>query len=70
MKWRKPFIGQYRIITRFLLFPKRIGLETRWLEIVRIKQVYTMFGSRRYWKDKKFVKNNEKGDGFYYGNKR
>lgn len=42
-------IGDTRIVTRFLLFPKVIGEELRWLEVVKIKQKlvadYTSEGS-------------------------
>lgn len=30
--------GQVRILDKFLLLPKRIGDETRWLERAKIKQ--------------------------------
>lgn len=45
MRWKKkdkkyPEDGATRIITRFLLFPKCIYNQYRWLEIVKIEQSY------------------------------
>lgn len=42
MRWksRKPEIGDIRIITQFLLFPKRINREIRWLEKATWKESY------------------------------
>lgn len=42
MKWRskKPQIGDRRIVTRFLLFPKRINREVRWLEKATWEESY------------------------------
>lgn len=42
MKWRskKPQIGDRRIVTRFLLFPKRINREVRWLEKTTWEESY------------------------------
>ena len=31
--------GQERIITKYLIFPKRIGDEIRWLETATFKQI-------------------------------
>lgn len=46
MKWKikeskLPEFGDERIVEKFLILPKRIGDEIRWLEIVKIYQVYT-----------------------------
>ena len=45
MRWKSyPNItvnGQIRHIKRFLLFPRTIGCESRWLELVTITQKYT-----------------------------
>lgn len=35
---QRPKEGESRIIEKFLLFPKRVNNETRWLERSRIKQ--------------------------------
>jgi hypothetical protein len=34
----KLHVGQERIISKFLLFPTKIGIETRWLERAYIRQ--------------------------------
>lgn len=53
-------VGEERIIKRFLLFPKTVGCETRWLEYSEYKQVFTSSPLRhksgqlyyyKYWKD-------------------
>lgn len=44
MRWNKkakPVRGDERIITKFLLFPKNIDDDVRWLERVSYKQKYT-----------------------------
>lgn len=47
MRWKKLDTrkeGQIRNISKFLVFPKRIGDESRWLERVNIKQsLHLMF---------------------------
>lgn len=36
----EPKLSDERIVTKFLLFPKRIGDERRWLETATFKQEY------------------------------
>ena len=72
MKWKikeskLPEFGDERIVEKFLILPKRISDEIRWLEIVKIYQVYTSkivrdedeFGwdykKVYYWEDVKFI---------------
>lgn len=72
MKWQikqkvEPEFGDERIVEKFLILPKRIGDEIRWLEIVKIYQVYTSKIVRDedefdwddkkvyYWEDVKFI---------------
>ena len=72
MKWKiketkRPEFGDERIVEKLLTLPKRIGDEIRWLEIVKIYQVYTSkivrdedeFGwdykKVYYWEDVKFI---------------
>ena len=46
MKWSvsaKAEPGDVRVIKRFLLFPKRIGTEVRWLETAWVRQRYDPF---------------------------
>lgn len=76
MKWQikqkiEPKFGDERIVEKFLILPKRIGDEIRWLEIVKIYQVYTSKIVRDedeigwddkkvyYWSDVKFIDNEE-----------
>ena len=76
MKWKikekvEPEFGDERIVEKFLILPKRIGDEIRWLEIVKIYQVYTSKIVRDedeigwddkkvyYWSDVKFIDNEE-----------
>jgi len=43
MRWGhnpRSHIGSKRVITKFLFLPKRIGLETRWLEKAQIEQEF------------------------------
>lgn len=40
MRWNKPTQGDMRIIKRFLLLPKTIKSEARWLEFAYIRQYY------------------------------
>lgn len=37
---RKPGFGDKRLISRFLILPRRIRNEVRWLEFVHISQFY------------------------------
>jgi hypothetical protein len=44
MRWTEksePKLGDKRFQTRFLLFPKTIDIETRWLEIAQWEEEYT-----------------------------
>ena len=52
MRWKKESEpgpnNKWRVVTKFLLFPKRIGDEVRWLERVSILQeakLYLPFGA-------------------------
>ena len=40
MKWKTPKSGDKRIVSKFLLFPREINNEVRWLEKVKIEQEY------------------------------
>ena len=40
MRFYEHLIGDQRIKNRFLLFPKTIGKETRWLEYTRWIEIY------------------------------
>lgn len=73
MRWTRP---EFRIIKRFALFPIEMNDETRWLEIVYIKQHYRdggllglvgwwnlCFATREEYLEYKSHKNKEKGNG-------
>lgn len=47
MRWREPAFGVERTRTRFLLLPKRIGNETRWLEAATWVEEWR--GPGRWW---------------------
>lgn len=63
MRWEKPKIGEMRVVKKFLLFPKRIDNECRWLEFVEYIQVYNNYDPKmpriiynsNHWFDKKWV---------------
>ena len=44
MRWkvRRAEVGDERTVNSFLLFPRTIMDETRWLERVKIRQVYSL----------------------------
>ena len=48
-----PLSGDKRIIKRFLLSPLIVGGEKRWLEYVKIEQIYS--DSKKEWICIKFV---------------
>lgn len=61
MRWKKKFKeypkdGDVRIITKFLLFPRYVDGEYRWLEVVKIEQFYHGYDYERdvggFWVDK------------------
>jgi hypothetical protein len=57
MRWKEkikvyPKNRDKRIISRFLILPMCLDGEWRWLEKIKIEQVYTnlIFGSMTHWK--------------------
>lgn len=52
MRFKSPKVGDYRIKRKFLLLPKSLTEETRWLKWADIVQIYVrgerMHGSRRH----------------------
>ena len=46
---KTPVIGQKKIITKFLLFPKIINFELRWLEYSTYSKVYDKVGNTYSW---------------------
>lgn len=49
MRWKlkkkqQPKVGDTRIVDRFLLFPKFLDDEWRWLELTQIQQEYNNMG--------------------------
>lgn len=68
MRWNKPVyqsprVGDTRIVKRFLLFPKTLNEETRWLEWAEIMQGFSCFYSwdehTFYWEDLDWLSNIE-----------
>ena len=57
MRWIKklPTVGSTRIREFFAILPVRHGLETRWLERVRVKEVYTSDNMNYYWEIEGFA---------------
>ena len=47
-------VGDTRVITRFLFFPRRIGNEARWLEKARIRQVAVRCEYSVHWYDERW----------------
>ena len=45
----QPIHGETRIRSGFLLLPKRIGRETRWLEFARWEQTYMFEAPALFW---------------------
>jgi len=52
MKWfsNPPKSGDLRVRAKFLLFPKRIGVETRWLEWASWVEEYYVDWEVAFWK--------------------
>jgi len=62
MRWMSStpkHVGDTRIATEFLWFPKKLNHEWRWLETVKIRQVayqsYTSSGYKLFWEDIKWI---------------
>ena len=53
MRFNNPKVGDYRVKRKFLLFPKNIDGDIRWLEWADVVQVYVrgerMHGSSRHF---------------------
>jgi len=68
MRWRSKWdyiaIGDTRLISKFLILPKRISREWRWLEKVTYRQECVDelnygsmdYGHHKEWRDKEWVK--------------
>jgi len=58
MRWKEQInvIGERRVIKRFLLFPRKIQREWRWLETAYIIQIMTHFG----WRDSEWVESEKR----------
>jgi hypothetical protein len=50
MRWKTPKHNDTRIIERFLLFPKNLRNETRWLERCNILQRFVSISEETGWK--------------------
>lgn len=55
MRWEtiRPTLYDVKIKTKFLLFPKTLNRETRWLETVRIKYIflYGVYAEKKWFED-------------------
>lgn len=65
MKWRKhtPKHGDERTVRRFLLLPRCINGEWRWLELATIRQewqVYPYYRRRNSWYDLHWIDDKER----------
>jgi len=58
MRWKQPEIGDYRIISMFLWFPRTVQGETRWFEFAQIKQIYVVLGWDEMWADVEWIDQN------------
>ena len=45
---KKNYPGDEKIVKKFLIFPFTIDRETRWLEVVKIRYLYTMKYKYKY----------------------
>lgn len=58
MRWKqKPEsqVGDRRVITKFLLFPRNINREFRWLETAKIEQEYISDWYTCFWINRRFI---------------
>lgn len=58
MRWKAVQFGTKRVIRRFLFWPLRIDQEMRWMEWVRIEQMYCVCDHRDDelgWINQRFV---------------
>ena len=46
---------EIRIVKRFLILPRLIDNEKRWLEMAEIEQKMTFENDKWYWKDIKWI---------------
>lgn len=51
MKITKPKDGDYRYVTKFLIFPKRFDGAWYWLETITFRQIYLYHGTIPGWSD-------------------
>lgn len=57
MRWKHPEFLETRIKTRFLIFPKTIENETRWLEKATWKEMYIKgLSSTGKWEELYWIK--------------
>ena len=46
---KTPIVGQKKFIMKFLIFPKIINFELRWLEYAAYSKVYEKVGNKYQW---------------------
>lgn len=56
MRFYEPYLGDVRYRTFFAFLPVRIGKETRWLEKVKVREVYSYdyYNKFYYWDRTRF----------------
>ncbi|MGU9269768.1 hypothetical protein ACV3Z5_13800 [Clostridium perfringens] len=52
MRWKEPSVGDTRIKKYFAILPVTIKGETRWLEMVKVRE---RFGRYLCWYDEEFI---------------
>ena len=58
-----PRAGDYRTKTRFLLLPRKIGAEIRWLELASWTEGYNYSINRGgFWEAKRWIDNESPAD--------
>ena len=55
MRWKPITDGTTRVKSGFLIFPKTIENETRWLEYARWEQRYFNCSGTRFWSTKRWI---------------
>ena len=52
MRWKQNEKGDQRVRRRFLVLPKSIGGEVRWLEVASWKEeFFELYGPNGYWSE-------------------
>jgi hypothetical protein len=63
MRWTEPKIGETRERSAFLLVPKYIAREARWLERARWEETYQLLGFGLEWEPTRWIDAALAGEG-------